>query len=86
MTALYSSPMMASAEMVMPLSVAEAPMGCPILSMTSVWATAPPKRGAKTSTGAGRIPAALEPTASTTAITAAITAMRPKGLRVRRAA
>ena len=56
-------------------------MGCPILSMTSVWATAPPKRGANTSTGAGRIPAALDPITSTTAMTAAIRAVRSTGRR-----
>ena len=70
MTALYWSPMMASAVMVIPLSVSDAPIGRPILSMTSVWAAAPPNRGVKISAGLGRIPAALDPTTSTAAMAA----------------
>ena len=81
MTALYWSPMMASAVMVIPLSVSDAPIGRPILSMTSVWAAAPPNRGVKISAGLGRIPAALDPTTSTAAMAAAIRAVRNTGRR-----
>ena len=86
MAALYVSPMMASAVMVTPLSVADAPMGRPILSMTSVWAALPPKMGDRASTALFSTPVAPAPTISTAATAAAMRAVRQTGLRRRGAA